>query len=199
MSWSEHTHGGGRPSLLGREGDDRPGSGGVRWWSTLVAPLTVCTQRAQRLGGVVLTGALLVVLASCGSTPSPPSPVDSAAASSPPLHPFVSLYTGADVRHAGAFLARYDAPGGVGGHEFDAIVLGLGRSHDKPNSLRVSVLARDGQVWIIRPSDDTVADDLAALIGKGDWVIVHKHDTDSNTTWMYGDHDVRLVQKSVVP
>lgn len=139
---------------------------------------------------------LLMLAAACAEPPQGSSIDSAAGAGSAPLHPVRPAYSVANVRACTAFLSDHEQAADVGGHEFDGCVLGMARSHDKPNSLRIVVLARGGTIWVVDPNEDSFADDIAALVGTGDWVIVHKHWVSGTNTSIQSDHDFRLVQKA---
>lgn len=110
--------------------------------------------------------------------------------------PIVRVFTAADMAAGRAFLAAHAESDQVGGHEMDGFVLAAVRQNAKANSLRLSLLDRDGNIWVIDPISDSNADTIAAWVGKGDWVIWHIHQRDGFTSEAWTPHDFRLVAKA---
>lgn len=135
-----------------------------------------------------LAAALVVVaLAACGDV-SATSNTQAA-----PGKPLPAAFTAAQLKTAQTFITTHPEAE-HGGHETDGYVIAVTRNGNA-DSTRFVVYTRSEGLLILDPWNAEVTDTLVALIGTGDWVVVHLHDHYGDRT-LEGAHDLRLVQKA---
>lgn len=110
-----------------------------------------------------------------------------------PGKPLPAAFTAAQLTAARAFIATH-AEAEHGGHETDGFVVVVTRN-GSADSTRFVVYTRSEGLLVLDPWSGEVTDTLVALIGAGDWVVVHLHNHDGDRT-LEAAHDLRLVQKA---